>query len=57
MRCRDGMPKSKTNKGGYKSEGKYTMPYPPLHLSTLAFYTCYSCTLASVGKMHGWGFV
>ena len=28
--CRDGLPTNDTNKGGYKSEGKYirTKPYP-----------------------------
>ena len=27
IRCRDGKPKSNTNKGGYQSEGKYTKLY------------------------------
>ena len=34
-RCRDDMHKTNTNKGGYKNEGKYTKPYPLLHLFTL----------------------
>ena len=37
-RCRDGMTKNNTNKGGYKSEGKYTKPYLPLHLFTLKLH-------------------
>ena len=45
-RCRDGMPKNDTNKGRYKSEGKYTKPYPPLHLFTLQLHF-------SVRKMQG----
>ena len=46
-RCRDSMTKNDTNKRGYKSEGKYTKPYPPLHLITLQFHF-------SVRKMQGW---
>ena len=44
------MTKNNTNKGGYKSEGKYTKPYPFLHLFTLQLHS-------SVRKMQGWGFV
>ena len=46
-RCRDGMTKNNTKKGGYKSEGKYTKPYPPLHLFTLQLHF-------NVRKMQGW---
>ena len=45
--CRGGMPKNKTNKEGYKSEGKYTKPYPSFTLQ-LHF---------SVRKTQGWGFI
>ena len=44
------MTKNNTNKGGYKSEGNYTKPYPPLHLFTLQLHF-------NVRKMQGWGFV
>ena len=45
-RCRDCMTKTNTNKGGYKSEGKYTKPCSPLHLFTLQLHF-------SVSKMQG----
>ena len=44
------MTKNNTNKEGYKSEGKYTKPYPRLHLFTLQLHF-------NVRKMQGWGFV
>ena len=45
------MTKNNTNKGGYKSEGKYTKPaYPFLHLFTLQLHF-------SVRKTQGCGFV
>ena len=44
------MTKNDTNKGEYKSEGKYTKPYPPLHLITLQLHF-------SVRKMQGWSLV
>ena len=45
--CRDGMPKNNSNKkvGGYKSKGKYTKPYPSLHLLH------YSCALVQDAEM------
>ena len=34
------MTENNTNKGGYKSKGKYKKPYPPLQLFTVQLVLC-----------------